>query len=293
MERRHPDQGISVPPTPLLVAEQYARRKLRLDQVPALLEEGLVLSEDQERYRRNSDAMPAIPAGLDNTTTTEHRARLITIRHALATGQSERARVLLADFRELLASTKPADTASAPASPWRRNHHEYLELTKEAGMPATPLAELASVPPEKAERFLVGDFEARDLNGKTWRLADLKGKVAYINVWTTWCGPCRTEMPGLQRLFEHWKDRGDRVVLTISADTHADLARQFIQEHKYSFPVVHGPDTAGKFFPPVYFPQNWMIDPDGKRLSAPAPLPGEKTLNQIDELASKLAAPRP
>ena len=36
-----------------------------------------------------------------------------------------------------------------------------------------------------------------------------------------------------------------------------------------------------------------MLDPDGKRLSAPAPLPGEKTLNQIDELASKLAAPRP
>src|SRR5690606_27622587 len=115
-----------------------------------------------------------------------------------------------------LEETKPANEVDQTAMAWRADHSVYRSLAKLAGIDAPPVAELMPPRPEDAQRFAVGDFEAKDLTGKTWRLADLKGKVAYVNVWTTWCGPCRAEMPGLQKLYERWKDREDRIVLTIS-----------------------------------------------------------------------------
>ena len=62
------------------------------------------------------------------------------------------------------------------------------------------------------------DFELVDLQGRTWRLADLKGKTAFVNVWATWCAPCRKEMPHLQRLYDRVKGRPDVVLLTMNVD---------------------------------------------------------------------------
>jgi hypothetical protein len=97
-------------------------------------------------------------------------------------------------------------------------------------------------------------------------------------------------MPGIQSLHERWKNRKDRVVLTISADVHASIAKSFLAQEKYTFPVVHGREVAEKFFPPAYFPQNWLIDPEGRRLDMPAPRAYESSLGQIEELAAKLDA---
>jgi thiol-disulfide isomerase/thioredoxin len=203
----------------------------------------------------------------------------------------ERARAMLADLRRTLEQTIPVDDATGTATSWRRDHSVWRELARLAGLDDSPVSELLPPKPEAAERFPVGDFEAKDLSGKMWRLSDLKGKVAYVNVWTTWCVPCRAEMPGLQKLHDRWKNIKDRVVLTISADVHEALARDFIREHKYTFPVVHGTAVAGKFFPPISFPQNWLIDPEGRRLSIHAPRAYDSTIAQIEDLADKLAVP--
>jgi hypothetical protein len=97
-------------------------------------------------------------------------------------------------------------------------------------------------------------------------------------------------MPGLQKLYDRWKDRKDRLVLTISADFHPALVESFLKENPYSFPVVYGPEVAEKFFPPVFFPQNWLINAQGRRLDMRAPAAYETTLGQIEELADKVAA---
>ena len=65
---------------------------------------------------------------------------------------------------------------------------------------------------------LLPEFELSDLDGRKWSLADLKGKVAFINLWATWCGPCRAELPYVQKLREQLKDRKDVVVLTLNID---------------------------------------------------------------------------
>jgi thiol-disulfide isomerase/thioredoxin len=69
-----------------------------------------------------------------------------------------------------------------------------------------------------------------DLGGKSWRLAELNGKAALINIWATWCGPCREEHPALQKLYEQIKDSKDLTLLTISVDEEAGLVAPYMTE---------------------------------------------------------------
>ena len=106
-------------------------------------------------------------------------------------------------------------------------------------------------------------FELTDLQGRNWSLADLKGKVAFINVWATWCGPCRKELPYVQKLSEQLKGRTDVVVLTLNTDEEVGKVEPFMKEKKFTFPVLLGQEYAdGNGVKSI--PRNWVINVDGK-----------------------------
>jgi len=106
-------------------------------------------------------------------------------------------------------------------------------------------------------------FELTDLQGRNWSLTDLKGKVAFINLWATWCGPCRAELPYVQKLSEQLKGRNDVVVLTRNTDEEVGKVEPFMKENKYSFPVLLGEAYAdGNGVNSI--PRNWVISADGK-----------------------------
>lgn len=68
-----------------------------------------------------------------------------------------------------------------------------------------------------------------DAAGRSHTLADFRGQVVVVNVWASWCGPCRTELPSLGRLQAQYGDRGVRVLaLTVDRDTDMDAARRFL-----------------------------------------------------------------
>lgn len=75
-------------------------------------------------------------------------------------------------------------------------------------------------------------------------LDDYAGQPLIINLWATWCDPCREEMPGFERLYRDYKGRGLRIV-AISADDGGskDLIREFVKEHRLTFDVLH--DQSG------------------------------------------------
>src|ERR1700752_333357 len=79
-------------------------------------------------------------------------------------------------------------------------------------------------------------FDTLDLDGKAQRLADQKGKVVLVNIWATWCGPCRTEMPKLDRLYRDRKDQGF-IVFGLS-DEDATVQRRFIEQIPVSYPLL-------------------------------------------------------
>lgn len=107
------------------------------------------------------------------------------------------------------------------------------------------------------------DFQISDAEGKTWRLADLQGKVVLINLWATWCGPCRTELPYLQQLFNQVRERKDLLVITLNTDENPGLIMPFLDQNKFTFPVLPASGYVSKLVPELSIPRNWIVDARG------------------------------
>ena len=106
-------------------------------------------------------------------------------------------------------------------------------------------------------------FDLTDLQGRKWSLGDLKGKVAFINLWATWCGPCRMELPYVQKLREQMKDKKDVLILTLNTDEEVGMVEPFMKENKYNFPVLLGQAYAeGQGVNSI--PRNWIVSSEGK-----------------------------
>jgi thiol-disulfide isomerase/thioredoxin len=99
-------------------------------------------------------------------------------------------------------------------------------------------------------------FRIMDANGKTWQLSDLKGKVTLVNVWATWCGPCREELPNLQSSSIRVHERKDLAVITLNTDENPGMPRQFLRESNYTFPVLPANEYVSRVVPTV--PSNWI-----------------------------------
>jgi len=87
------------------------------------------------------------------------------------------------------------------------------------------------------EAVAAPEFSLPDLAGKTVHLKALRGKLVLLNFWATWCGPCREEMPGMERLFRAYQDKGFAVV-AVNLHESVKTVRPFVQELKLSFPTV-------------------------------------------------------
>jgi peroxiredoxin len=107
------------------------------------------------------------------------------------------------------------------------------------------------------------DFTLADLQGKSWHLRELRGKVVLVNFWATWCPPCRKEMPDLQALYDKYKDDGF-LVLSISDEDTAKVV-PFIAEKKISYPVLLDPGRkVNDAFIVEGIPKSFVYDRNGK-----------------------------
>lgn len=87
--------------------------------------------------------------------------------------------------------------------------------------------------------FAAPDFSLGTIHGEIVSLSTLKGQPVIINLWASWCPPCRAEMPALQNVHEEYNEQG-LVILAINATNQDNLedARKFIQGHKITLPVL-------------------------------------------------------
>ena len=127
--------------------------------------------------------------------------------------------------------------------------------------------------PQAAEGFWtkpnqkLPEFALADMAGKNWRLKDLAGRATLITVWATWCGPCRAELPHVQKLYQMTKDRKDIQVVTFNMDENPGLVQPFLNEHQYEFPVLLAHSFVNSTLDRIGIPQNWIVDPKGKWVS--------------------------
>ena len=113
--------------------------------------------------------------------------------------------------------------------------------------------------------FPAPDFSLPDLNGRVQRLSDFRGKIIFLNVWATWCPPCRMEMPSMERLYRQFKDR-DFVMLAVSQDAEgATPVRSLVDELGITFPILLDPEAAVSHrYGVTGYPETFVIDRSGK-----------------------------
>ena len=82
------------------------------------------------------------------------------------------------------------------------------------------------------------NFTVKNLEGKKMEFKDFQGKVIFLNLWATWCGPCRSEMPAIQKLYENIdKEKVTFVMLSLDKDSYLEKVRAFVNSRSFTFPI--------------------------------------------------------
>jgi thiol-disulfide isomerase/thioredoxin len=118
---------------------------------------------------------------------------------------------------------------------------------------------------ELPEKNFDYNFDIRDMDGSTVNMSSYKGKVVFINLWATWCGPCRVEMPSIQELYNH-VDKDKIIFVMLSLDTQENQAKvtKYIREKGFSFPVFQPASQLPRQLQVGSIPTTVVIGKDGK-----------------------------
>jgi cytochrome c biogenesis protein CcmG/thiol:disulfide interchange protein DsbE len=109
------------------------------------------------------------------------------------------------------------------------------------------------------------DFRATSIEtGKVKTIADYKGKVVLLNVWATWCQPCRLEMPSMQRLQEELAPEGLAVVAVSIDGGGADVVQRFARDYGLTFEILHDPSSSiERIYQTTGVPESFVINKYG------------------------------
>ena len=123
-------------------------------------------------------------------------------------------------------------------------------------------SDLSAVPAEMD--FPAPELDLVTLNGTPVSLTDYRGSVVLVNLWATWCPPCRQEMPTLQAFYDRYKDDGFVLIAIDQEETH-EIVQPFVEEFGLTFPVWLDKDyLAQREFKTMSLPSSYVIDRNGR-----------------------------
>jgi thiol-disulfide isomerase/thioredoxin len=137
-----------------------------------------------------------------------------------------------------------------------------LVMNNQAGDVFSSSSNLSAIPMEM-------DYEAPQLDvvtldGMPVSLADFRGRVVLVNLWATWCPPCRQEMPTLNSFYKQYKDQGFELI-AIDQEEARDIVEPFVEEYGLEFPIwLDQNNLAQGAFKTVNLPSSYVIDRDGR-----------------------------
>lgn len=319
------------PPLEFRVAEAFLQRGVRLERVPELLDEGVALAEKRDREQLARDVLPEdfrkiVAEGMEERrierarlllewcAKTGRRGRAAAVDAELAAMQPSSARLKsrLLETRGLAAETEGRRLdalffyrAALGASGHSQARADLLRgrmqrLWRELGGTDAASALLLDKPgPVEASTLRwqepparpLPPFRLTDLQGNVWTLDALKGKVALIHVWASWCGPCRAEHPEFQKLYDELKTRTDVAVLSFNVDEQAGQAAPYMEKNRYSFPVLLAREVVDQVLDTVAIPQNWFLNREGRIVAVQIGYSGEpgwreQILARLGEIAA-------
>lgn len=145
--------------------------------------------------------------------------------------------------------------------------------------------------------FLAPDFSATTLSGEETRLSDWRGQAVLVNLWASWCVPCRTEMPALEKVFQDYHQDG-LVILAVNATDQDDeeRVRSFAQELGLTFPILL--DRTGEISRAYHLtalPTSYFIAADGRiqEIVVGGPMSEALLRSRVEQLLQKREVKEP
>jgi peroxiredoxin len=131
------------------------------------------------------------------------------------------------------------------------------------------------------------DFKLKGMDGKEVALSGLKGKVVVLDMWATWCPPCRASLPHLDKLYQSVKDKGVNVY-AVNVQEEADDVEAFVKKTNLTVPVLLDKDGAvSQAYKASAIPETIIIGKDGKVAKVFIGFGGEETAREMKAAVEK------
>lgn len=151
----------------------------------------------------------------------------------------------------------------------------YTQSTGGSGRLAVSPAMLAGAP--------AASFTVQNVDGRADSLTNYRGKIVLVNLWATWCPPCREEMPALEKVYLAYRSKGF-IVLGIDEGESAKVAQSFARKLGVSFPLlVDGEQQYGRAYAAQGLPTSVLVDRSGRIIRG---VDGQMSLEQMRALVS-------
>ncbi len=132
---------------------------------------------------------------------------------------------------------------------------------------AAPAAPVGQTCDPKVAKTAKLNYTLKDINNRDVRLSDFKGKVILLDFWATWCGPCKTEIPGFIELQNKYGKDG-LVVIGVSVDDTIDKLKPYVDQMKMNYTILQGlnhDDFVDDAWGPMFgIPTTFIIGRDGR-----------------------------
>lgn len=115
----------------------------------------------------------------------------------------------------------------------------------------------------KADLTVLPTFNLQDKDGRMVNLQSFKGKKIFVNLWASWCPPCRAEIPSIQKLTQT-VDTGKVAFVMVSLDDNFEKAKQFVNSQKIALPIYYPAENLPDLFNVQGIPSTFIFDESGK-----------------------------
>lgn len=155
------------------------------------------------------------------------------------------------------------ETTTPNAPPKATSAQPSAAQTQTAGTPAQTTSSAATQTADVGQAM--PPYTTELLDGKKFDIAGERGNVVFLNLWATWCGPCRYEIPELQSLHQKYASRGFKVVGISLDDTGVGGVKQFVSQHSMTYPIAYDPDgKIAAIFQSSVLPTSVIVDRSGQ-----------------------------
>jgi peroxiredoxin len=180
-------------------------------------------------------------------------------------------------------SVKVVDSNAVPSTPTPRPTATPKPTAKPTPTPSVPSTGKIGLGIGDTAPDITLDLKG----GGTVTLYELRDKPVILNAWASWCGPCRTEMPGLQQIYDSYKNKIHMVGVAVW-DAKSDTDR-FINNSTYTYPIAYDlKDNFANLYKMDFIPQTWIIDERGVIVEYLAGSYGANTYNAISPMIDKI-----